>query len=298
MSQPSFLNRQDVTKMLDDLAFTPRKRFGQSFLVDRRAVFEIVEALDPGLEDIVIEIGPGLGALTGELLGKVSRVIAIEIDHELSELLRQRFCGRQDFKLINEDFLSIDLAGLLNELLSEVSPQGRVKVVGNLPYRISTQILFNFLECSVHPERMIFAFQWEVAARLTARPGTKDYGALTLITEFYTQVKSLRRIKKESFVPVPEIDTGIVFFRFRSLNLELPAHPQPILFQLIKAAFAQRRKTLKNALTKAHNLPYTLSDVEQAISLCRWDCRVRGETLTLEDFARLLKALEKFKTHD
>ena len=293
MEEQLFLNRHEVKKILVDLNVIPRRRLGQSFLVDQQALRRIVNALDLNPKDIVFEIGPGLGALTGFLLNKVKKVLAIELDEKLHHFLKERFRNRDNLFLLNEDILKTNIEVFLKNLYAEIQSPAAVKVVGNLPYRISSQVLFKFLECPVHPERMVLAFQWEVAERLTASPNSKDYGALTLITQFYADVKRVFRIKKASFYPEPEVDTGIVAFHFRSLDLGLRPGSAKALFEIIKLGFAQRRKTFKNALTNSGTFPYTEKDIEKALARCNLDLKIRAENLTLSDFAKILKALEE-----
>jgi 16S rRNA (adenine1518-N6/adenine1519-N6)-dimethyltransferase len=292
MEDKLFLSRQDVKRILEELNFVPSRRLGQSFMTDQRALHRIVEALDLRPQDIILEIGPGLGALTGFLLEKVKRVIAVELDARLFRFLNERFKNKGKFFVLNEDILTLDLESVLRKQHDELQPSGSIKIAGNLPYRISTQILFKLLE-GFRPERMVLAFQLEVADRLTASRGSKDYGAMTLIAQFYAEIKKIFRIPKECFYPQPEVDTGILFFRFRILDLGLESGQEKSLFTLIKLGFAQRRKTLKNALTNSHRLPYTEEDIEKALSHCNLDLKVRGEDLTLLDFAKLLKALGK-----
>ncbi|MBI1884420.1 MAG: ribosomal RNA small subunit methyltransferase A [Chlamydiae bacterium] len=281
----SFLSLQSVKKILSDEDVFPRRRFGQNFLVDRHALEKIAQAAQLGTEDNVLEVGPGLGALTGLLVKQAKKVLAVEIDEKLASFLKNRFQVRKNFSLLQADILEADLPKLLKESFGSAP----FTVMGNLPYRISTQILFRFLECSVQPRSMIFAFQWEVAERLWASPGTKDYGAMTLTAQFYAQVEKVLKIKKASFYPAPEIDTGVVKFIPRKLDLKLTSEEEQKLLQWIRFGFAQRRKTLKNALTNSSSLPYTGEDFDRALNKIGLPVNVRAENLKLVDFANLVK---------
>lgn len=290
-----WLDGRDVQKVLTDLGMMPNRRYGQSFLIDRRMACRMVDGLELGPEDVLLEIGPGLGALTSLMTSRVKKLLAIEVDSKLEAYLRKRFFHFPQVEIVHKDFLESDIEGILKSLSAQVCSPGSVKVMGNLPYRISTQILFKLLECPLHPNKMVLAFQWEVAERLTASPGTKDYGAMTLIIQYYGQAKKLVKIGKNSFYPKPEVDTGVLMFSFVEPNFGLPPGAEKALFDLIKCGFAQRRKTLKNALTNSRILPYTVEQIDEAMSLAQMSPKVRAETLVLSDFARLFKNLELLK---
>ncbi|MBI1870994.1 MAG: ribosomal RNA small subunit methyltransferase A [Chlamydiae bacterium] len=293
----SWLHPKDIQLILADLEAAPRRRFGQSFLVNEKAAGQIVDALELQPQDIVLEIGPGLGALTGLMMGKVQKILSIEIDIKLSAFLKKRFENFPELHLLSADCLEVDLTHILTKLTSELS-SGALKVVGNLPYRISTQILFKFLECPIHPERMVMAFQWEVAERLMGKPNTKDYGALTLITRFYAEVRKLLRLKPTLFYPEPEVETGVLEFRHRVLDLGLPSDSKEQLFGLIKSGFSQRRKTLKNVWSHSPQLSFSGEKIEQALKLGGFDSKARAEDLTLQDFAKLLGILSNMINTD
>lgn len=294
MNDSQFLDLQKIKKILHELNIVPTKRMGQSFLIDRKALSQTADSLELGPEDIVIEIGPGLGALTRFLIGRVKKLIAIEFDPLLAHYLRRTFKDREDFKLIEADVLKEDLQSLLKSLNKEIRAPGHLKVAGNLPYRISTQILFKLFEAELVPERMVLAFQWEVAQRLMGPLGTKAYGALSLLAQFYTEVHKVLKVGKRSFYPEPDVDTGILRFKFRRLDLGLYPDEEKKLFELIKAGYSQRRKTLKNALTRTMSIPYTEAIIEGALSACDFNLKVRAEDLTLIDFAKFFNALKQY----
>jgi len=323
-----------VKFLLEELGASPRKSFGQNFLIDQNILKKEVEALEISPEDIVIEIGPGLGALTGFLLEKACKVIAIEFDEKMVHHLKTTSERHASFELIHADVLQMDFDALLGRLMKELSPSGRLKIAGNLPYNISTQILIKFLQGNIKPERMLFAFQWEVAERLTAQPKTKDYGSLTLLTQFYTRAKKLFRIKKTCFYPQPEIDTGVILFSFRDAGLGIEKKDMANFLDFIRKSFSARRKTLKNALTAAQAsgearkhrsaaptldweggdsthgrleglenrsltnsgaISYTGKAIDQALTFCRLNEKVRAEDLELKDFAKLFHFLKRTK---
>jgi 16S rRNA (adenine1518-N6/adenine1519-N6)-dimethyltransferase len=328
-----------VKFLLEELGASPRKSFGQNFLIDQNILKKEVEALEISPEDIVIEIGPGLGALTGFLLEKAGKVVAIEFDEMMVQHLKTAGERHTSFELIHDDALQIDFDNLMTRLMQELGPGGHLKIAGNLPYNISTQILIKLLQGNVKPERMLFAFQWEVAERLTAQPKTKDYGSLTLLTQFYTQAKKLFRIKKTCFYPQPEIDTGVILFSFRDAGLGIEKNDMANFLDFIRKSFSVRRKTLKNALTAAQasdavrknlsavpsrdreggdstqnasspgrlenieNRPltnsgafsYTGKAIDQALTFCLLNEKVRAEDLELKDFAKLFHFLKQPK---
>ena len=315
-----------VKFLLEELGASPRKSFGQNFLIDQNILKKEVEALEISNEDIVIEIGPGLGALTGFLLEKAGKVIGIEFDEKMVQYLKASFEKFPSFEILHADALQINFDDLMTRLMKELSPAGRLKITGNLPYNISTQILIKLLQGHVQPERMLFAFQWEVAERLTAHSKTKDYGSLTLLIQFYTQAKKLFRIKKTCFYPQPDIDTGVLIFFFRDAGLGIGENEAENFLDFIRKSFSVRRKTLKNALTAvqapgaARNLisavpsrdreggdsenrpltnsgafSYTGKAIDQALTVCHFNEKVRAEDLELKDFAKLFHFLKQSK---
>ncbi len=286
-----FLSQREVQKILSEQYVTPARRLGQSFLVDRNVLEKIVTALEPSPQDVVLEIGPGLGALTSFLIPRVHHLQAVEIDSRLAAFLMKRFSLNQNFSLQNQDFLETDLEVLLPSLLQRVVSPGQFKIIGNLPYRISTLILIKLLECPIQPERMVLAFQWEVAERLLAKPNSKDYGSLTLLTEYFTEVKKIIRVKKTCFYPEPEVDTGILSFRFRDLGFGISKSQSEFLFRLIRASFSQRRKTLKNSLASFTEISQLKLQLEDAFVQCHIHPQARAEDLKLEDFVRLAQLL-------
>ena len=253
----------------------PRKRFGQNFLRDATVVDRIVRAVAPQVVDHLVEIGPGEGALTGALLASAGRLDAVEIDRDLAVGLERRFGAQQGFRLHRADALRFDFGALAAE------SGRRLRVVGNLPYNISTPLLFHLFAQAEHLVDLHFMLQREVVDRLTAEPGTADYGRLGVMAGFHCQAEKLFEVYPESFHPAPKVVSAVV---------RLVPHAQPpvtaepaALSRVVAAAFSQRRKTLRNSLG-------TLFDADDLRAL-DIDPGRRAETLSLEEFARLARKL-------
>jgi len=255
----------------------PKKRLGQNFLTDKNIQKKIVKVCKLKKTDIILEIGPGRGELTQYLLKAAKRVIAVEVDKELCELLTSKFSSSRNFELVNKDILRTNLVNLVGCQGSE-----RIMVIANIPYYISTPIIAHLLDYNESIEIIYLSLQKELAARLTAGPGNKSYGALGCFVQFYTQPKILFSIKRSSFWPRPKVDSCFV---------ELKMLPEPkvavknetFFFKLISLAFNQRRKLLKNSLARL--FPQSkISDCLKAIGLKE---KIRAEDLSLSDFARV-----------
>lgn len=253
----------------------PKKRFGQHFLKDRNIIRKIIDGAGLKEDDVVLEVGPGLGDMTALLSQRGKRVIAIELDRELYSLLAEKFEGDKKVELISADILRFDVRGLFEKI------GGKFKVVANLPYNISTPVLFKFLEDKDCISSMTLMFQKEVADRLVALPGTKDYGVLSVFAQLYTAPSLLFKVPPYAFMPPPAVDSAVV-------RLEVLAEPsvkadnEKLMLKVVKAAFGQRRKTLLNALSSG--LKMSKEDVEAALERAGIDNSRRGETLTLSEF--------------
>ena len=249
----------------------PRKRFGQHFLTDAHYVARIIDAIDPRPGDTIVEIGPGLGALTGALVLRAQRIAAIEIDRDLAGRLRARF-GANELALHEDDALAFDFATLGVEL----------RVVGNLPYNISSPLLFHLATFEEHLRDVHVMLQREVVARMTAVPGTPDYGRLTLMLQARFAIARLFTVPPGAFRPPPKVESAVA--RLVPLRAARPRITDEALFaRIVAAAFGQRRKTLRNAL--AAIVP------EDALRAAGIDPAVRGETLAVEDFVRLTNGI-------
>ena len=253
----------------------PKKRFGQHFLKDRNIIKKVIDGAGLKEDDVILEVGPGLGDMTTLLAQRAKRVIAVELDRELYSLLAEKFEGDKKVELISADILRFDIRGLFEKI------GGKFKVVANLPYNISTPVLFKFLEDRDCISSMTLMFQKEVADRLVALPDTRNYGVLSVFAQLYTTPSLLFKIPPYAFTPPPAVDSAVV-------RLEVLAEPsvkadnEKFMLKMVKAAFGQRRKTLLNALSSGLKLPK--EDVEAALKRAGIDSSRRGETLTLSEF--------------
>jgi 16S rRNA (adenine1518-N6/adenine1519-N6)-dimethyltransferase len=258
-----------------------KKSFGQNFLVDPGVAEMIVRqaALDP--DDLVLEIGAGLGALTLPLAARVRRLVAVEKDGDLIQLLRNELlaAGRDNAAVVHADILRVDLASL-------VAPEtGPMVVMGNLPYNISSQVVIKLLAARGSVTRAVFMFQKELAQRLAAAPGSKTYGRLSVMLQYCAEVKILTEVAATCFHPRPKVASAILEVRFRTTP-ETPAEDEALLFRIVRAAFGKRRKTLKNALSQS-DLGLTDSVVTKWLQSCAVDPRRRAETLSVAEFVTL-----------
>lgn len=262
----------------------PKKRFGQHFLTDRNVIRKIAAVARLTPDDCVVEIGPGRGALTEELLASGARVIAIEVDRELAPLLKERFpSGR--FEVIEADALKVSLLAV-SERLGK-----RLKVVSNLPYNISGHIVAKFINERAAISFMALMFQKEVARRLVARPGTKEYGMLSVFSQLYADLKIEFNLSKNLFFPRPEVDSSVVSFRFLD-KPRVEVADEAFFSSVVKSSFTQRRKTLLNSLQQ---LGMDKEKLLKALELRGIDPRRRGETLSLEEFSGLASELLRLR---
>ena len=258
------------------------KRLGQNFLVDAGVVRAIVDAADLSPADTVLEIGPGIGTLTQGLAESGARIVAVELDKKLPAVLAETLKGYDNVTVVPGDILKLDILRILNLGAGE-----RFKVVANLPYYITTPILMALLEQHLPIERMVTMVQKEVAVRMTARPGSKDYGALSVAVQYHTDARIVMDVPPRAFMPAPEVTSAVIAFRVR----ETPAvHPsdEKLFFRLVRAAFGQRRKTLINALTGAG---LTKEQCRAGLTAAGIAESLRDEQLSLADFARLSDAV-------
>lgn len=259
----------------------PKKQLGQNFLSDPSTARMIIEraGLDPA--DTVLEIGSGLGALTIPAAMQVARVIAVETDRKIADLLKTELlaAGLDNVTIVRDSILNVDI-----EKLAEGS-SGKIVVIGNLPYNISSQILVKLINSRSVVDRAIVMFQKELAERLVAKPGNKAYGRITAMLAYCSQIKSLATIKDRMFFPRPKVDSEVIEIQFQETADE-PADDEAYLFQVIKAAFGKRRKTLKNALSQSQ-LGIDGQTAEKALTASGIDPVRRAETLNAEEFVRL-----------
>ncbi len=279
------MSGSETRKKLESRGFSPNKRFGQNFLTDENVLDGIVEAAGIEPSDTVLEIGPGTGALTRRLAEKAAGVCAVEIDRGLAGMLEDEFKDDERVRIICGDVLKTDL----NALLSEYAP---VKVVANLPYYITTPILLELLPDERLFKSFVIMIQKEVADRMSATPGNKDYGALSLMIRYYGEPQIIMDVPPSAFYPAPEVTSAVVRID-RHETPPVRSDDPDRMFALIRAAFGKRRKTLVNAVSSDPKLNLSPDSIRNALRSMGIDEAVRGEKLSLEDFAKLTGILFK-----
>ncbi|MCT4685739.1 MAG: 16S rRNA (adenine(1518)-N(6)/adenine(1519)-N(6))-dimethyltransferase RsmA [Vallitalea sp.] len=269
-----------------DFAF--QKKFGQNFLIDSHVLNKIITSSNINKEDVVIEIGPGIGSLTQQLAENAKQVIAVEIDKKLIPILEDTLSDYNNITIINEDILKVDIV----KLVKEKNDNKPIKVVANLPYYITTPIIMGLFESNVPVDSITVMVQKEVADRMKAKPGTKDYGALSLAVGYYSEPYIVANVPPNCFMPRPKIGSAVI---------RLTKHKQPpvdvvdakLLFKIIRASFNQRRKTLINGLYNNLEGMFEKDQLKHAIENIGLKLNVRGETLSLEEFSNLANELYK-----
>ena len=264
------------------------KRLGQNFLINDNAIQEIVNAAGISAEDLIIEIGPGLGTLTSKLLEKAGKVIAVELDENMIKILKDRFKLYENFILINEDILKIGLKKLIEENLNDLR---NVKIVANLPYYITTPIIMKLLEDRLNINSITVMVQKEVADRIAEKTGEKLSGAITYSVNYYAIPEKVTLVGKESFIPSPEVDSEVIKLNIRK-EPPVKVDNEEMFFKLIKVSFMQRRKTLLNALTNS-GLITNKEKLKQVLEKMNLDLNIRGEKLTLEQYAKLANLINQ-----
>lgn len=271
---------KDTKFIMDKYHITANKNLGQNFLIDDDTVSGIVDAANVSKDDLIIEIGPGLGTLTKELLDRAGKVICIELDKRMIEILNDRFSMYDNFKVLNDDVLKVNLKELIEEEKVKTT-----KIVANLPYYITTPIIMKLLEERLDIETITVMIQKEVADRLVTAPGTGDTGAITYAIHYYTNPKRVLEVLNTAFIPEPKVNSTVI-------NLEVLKEPKVAvkdekkLFDVIKTAFMQKRKTLLNALANSNKYG-SKEQICKTLELLSIDNRVRPEKLTLEEFAKI-----------
>ena len=265
------------------------KNLGQNFLIDENVVEKIIEEAKIEKEDLVIEIGPGLGTLTSQLLRKAGKVIAIELDERMITILKDRFQLYENFELVNEDVLKVDIHQLIERSLNQDIK--RAKIVANLPYYITTPIIMKLLEEKLNIETITVMIQKEVADRLTEIPGGKNTGAITYAVYYYAEAKKVIDVPCTSFVPEPSVASKVIQLKIRNEPPVVVAE-KDLMFQIIKYAFMQRRKTFVNALENSKIFKSKAEIIEILKKLDKNE-KVRGESLSLEDYANITQLVIK-----
>lgn len=273
---------KNTAEIIQKYQFNFQKKFGQNFLIDSNILNKIVQSAEVTKEDCVLEIGPGIGTMTQYLAEAAREVVAVEIDKNLIPILKDTLSAYDNVTVINEDILKVDL----NQIVQDKNGGRPIKVVANLPYYITTPIIMGLFENHVPLKSITIMVQKEVADRMQVGPGTKDYGALSLAVQYYAKPEIITRVPASCFMPRPNVDSTVI----RLERYEEPpvfVKDEKYLFAVIRASFNQRRKTLANGLTNAGNLGVNRQLVEEALTQMGLSATVRGEALTLSQFAEL-----------
>ena len=282
MKEPTLGNPQNTIQVLQKYNFNFQKKFGQNFLIDTHVLDKIISAAGITKDDFVLEIGPGIGTMTQYLACAAREVVAVEIDKNLIPILEDTLSDYDNVSVINEDILKVDLVALAEE-----KNQGRpIKVVANLPYYITTPIIMGLFEKKVPLESITVMVQKEVADRMQVGPGTKDYGALSLAVQYYAEPYIVANVPPNCFMPRPSVGSAVIRLT-RHAEMPVQVKDEQLMFKLIRASFNQRRKTLANGLKNSSELNLSKEVIEQAIEQLGKGASIRGEALTLEEFARL-----------
>ena len=281
-------NPQRTIEVIKKYEFCFQKKFGQNFLIDGHVLDKIIAGAGVTKDDMVLEIGPGIGTMTQYLAETAGKVVAVEIDRNLLPILQETLADYDNVKVIHADVLSLDL----EKLVQEENGGRPIKVVANLPYYITTPIIMALFEQHVPLANVTVMVQKEVAARMKSGPGSKDYGALSLAVQYYAEPYIVANVPCNCFMPRPNVDSAVI----RLTRYEEPpvqVKDEKMLFKIIRASFNQRRKTLQNGLNNSSELNFTKDQIAAAIAEAGFSPSVRGEALTLEQFAKLTDILLK-----
>ena len=281
-------NTQRTIEVIKKYEFCFQKKFGQNFLIDGHVLDKIIAGAGVTKDDMVLEIGPGIGTMTQYLAEAAGKVVAVEIDRNLLPILQETLADYDNVKVIHADVLSLDL----EKLVQEENGGRPIKVVANLPYYITTPIIMALFEQHVPLANVTVMVQKEVAARMKSGPGSKDYGALSLAVQYYAEPYIVANVPCNCFMPRPNVDSAVI----RLTRYEEPpvqVKDEKMLFKIIRASFNQRRKTLQNGLNNSSELNFTKDQIAAAIAEAGFSPSVRGEALTLEQFAKLTDILLK-----
>ncbi len=282
----NLIDPKETIEILNKYKFVFQKRFGQNFLVDAHVLNKIINAAGITGDDFVLEIGPGIGTMTQRLAETAREVVAVEIDKNLIPILTEdTLKDYSNVTVINADILELDI----NKLITEKNAGKKIKVVANLPYYITTPIIMSLFEKHIPIESITVMVQAEVAARMQASPGTKDYGALSLAVQYYADAYIAANVPMNSFMPRPNVSSAVI--RLTLKDEKIKVKDERLMFMLIRASFNHRRKTLVNGLAGELKDKYLKEQILSAVLSCGFKETVRGEELTLSDFARLSEAL-------
>ena len=279
---------QNTIAVLQKYHFNFQKKFGQNFLIDTTVLDRIISSAEITKEDCVLEIGPGIGTMTQYLAERAGSVVAVEIDKALIPILEETLQDYDNVTVINDDILKVDI----NRLVEEKNGGRPIKVVANLPYYITTPIIMGLFESRVPLKSITIMVQKEVADRMQVGPGTKDYGALSLAVQYYAKPEIVANVPPNCFMPRPKVGSAVIRLT-RHANPPVTVKDEALMFRLIRASFNQRRKTLANGLNNSPELSFTKEEISAAIEALGLPAAIRGEALTLEQFAALADELGK-----
>ena len=278
---------QNTIAILQKYNFMFQKRFGQNFLIDTRVLDKIISASGITKDDMILEVGPGIGTMTQYLCESARKVIAVEIDKNLIPILENDTLKEYDnVRVINEDILKLDI----NKLVEEENDGKPIKVVANLPYYITTPIIMGLFESHVPIESITIMVQKEVADRMQVGPGTKDYGALSLAVQYYAKPEIIANVPPNCFMPRPNVGSAVIKLT-RHEQVPVEVKDEKLMFKLIRAAFNQRRKTLQNSINNSPELSLSKDQVVEALDKMGLSQTIRGEALSLEQFAEFANHL-------
>ncbi len=290
MTDPFLGNPQNTIAVLQKYHFNFQKKFGQNFLIDTHVLDKIIRAAEITKDDFVLEIGPGIGTMTQYLAQAAREVVAVEIDKALIPILQDTLSGFPNAEVIQDDILKVDIA----ELAAERNGGRPIKVVANLPYYITTPIIMSLFEHDVPLALVTVMVQKEVAERMQAGPGSKDYGALSLAVQYYADPYIVANVPPNCFMPRPNVGSAVI----RLTRHKVPpvqVEDEKLMFQMIRASFNQRRKTLVNGLNHSSEMTLTKEQITKAVEGLGKGAGVRGEALTLEEFAKLSNTIYQMK---
>ena len=275
-------NPKNTIEIIQKYEFMFQKKFGQNFLIDTHVLEKIISAAGITKNDCVLEIGPGIGTMTQYLAENAGHVVAVEIDRNLIPILKETLADYDNVTVINEDILRVDIKALAEEY----NGGKPIKVVANLPYYITTPIIMGLFESGVPIDNITVMVQKEVADRMKEGPGSKDYGALSLAVQYYAEPEIVANVPPNCFIPRPNVGSAVIRLT-RHKEMPVQVKDPALMFKIIRASFNQRRKTLQNGLGNASELPYTKEQIAAAIAEMGLTPTIRGEALSLAQFAQL-----------
>ena len=283
-------NPKNTIEIIQKYEFMFQKKFGQNFLIDTHVLEKIISAAGITKDDCVLEIGPGIGTMTQYLAENAGHVVAVEIDRNLIPILKETLADYDNVTVINEDILRVDIKALAEEY----NGGKPIKVVANLPYYITTPIIMGLFESGVPIDNITVMVQKEVADRMKEGPGSKDYGALSLAVQYYAEPEIVANVPPNCFIPRPNVGSAVIRLT-RHKEMPVEVKDPALMFKIIRASFNQRRKTLQNGLGNAPELPYTTEQIAVAITEMGLTPTIRGEALSLAQFAQLSDILGEMK---